>query len=75
MSTPTMMERDSIATLAPADQKRILDEIAGRPEPLPLNQRHYFTAQELQDIRDGKPEAMAKIRFKPNGEQSSNGTF
>jgi hypothetical protein len=37
-------------------------EIANRPQVLPLNKRHYFTPQELQDIRDEKTEALAEIR-------------
>ena len=46
-------------------------EIANRPQVLPLNKRHYFTPQELQDIRDKKPEALAKIRG-PHGVENLN---
>ena len=43
-----------------ADQQRLAAEVAARPKATPIKGRHVFTAQELQDIREGTPEARAK---------------
>lgn len=61
MAQPTLTEMDGINCIPTQEGRdKAIQEIASRPQVLPLNQRHYFTAQELQDIRDRTPEAMAK---------------
>ena len=61
MAQPTPIELDGIACIPTSEGRdKALAEIHQRPQVLPLNQRHYFTAQELQDIRDRTPEAIAK---------------
>lgn len=55
-------------------EQKNAEEIANRPSHvLPLNRRHFYTPQELQDIRDRKPEALAKIRG-PQGVAGLNPT-
>lgn len=56
------MDASKIKYGSPEWEQACADEVASRPTASPIEGRHFFTPQELQDIRDGKPEALAKIR-------------
>lgn len=61
MAQPTPIEWDGINAIPTKEgREKALAEIQQRPQVLPMDQRHYFTTQELQEIRDRTPEAMAK---------------
>lgn len=60
MAEPTLLEQEALSQLTPTVRTKALGEINSRPTATPIEGRHFFTAQELEDIRNGTDEARQK---------------